>query len=147
QRKLKETKTDSSKRDIPLPTELGARLHGWIREHRIGPNDLVFTNQKGRPMHAGNFVKRNLRRAGKRAGVTPDVDFQMLRRTWATMAYAVERDLKAIQSQMGHSRPDMTLGEYIQPVDDKRRQLAQRMEDILIGKESIPVDLAMKFGS
>jgi site-specific recombinase XerD len=119
-----------------------------MAERNIGPNDYLFVNQASRPMSVGNFLKRRLRPAAQRAGIaTLDVDFQMLRRSFATLAGVVGGDVKSIQAQMGHERPDMTLLEYAQPVDDARRRLVQRYEDIVLGREPMPVDLTVKLGS
>ena len=96
-----------------------------------------------------NFLRRRLRPAARRAAITTlDVDFQMLRRSFATLAGAISGGgAKSIQAQMGHARPDMWLLEYAQPVDEMRRRLLERMERILLGKEPVPVDLTAKLGS
>jgi integrase len=146
-RELKDTKTHKHKY-VFVPAELDSRIHRWLAEHNIGPRDFLFVNEAGRPMSVGNFLKRRLRPAAKRAGIaTLDVDFQMLRRSFGTLGVAIGGDLKSIQAQMGHARPDMTLLEYAQPVDDARCRLVQRIEDILLGKEPMPVDLTVKLGS
>jgi len=145
-RELKDTKT-SKPRYVHLPAELAKEVQEWMALHRVGPRDYLFTNQVGRPISRDNFLKRNLRPAARRAKIpVPDVDFQMLRRPFATVAGAIGFDLKTIQAQLGHARPDMSLAEYIQPVDDLRRQQIARLERILRGREPMPVDLQSKIG-
>jgi integrase len=147
-RTLKETKNTKDKY-IALGREVARRIHRWIAEHQIGPDDFLFTNPRnGRPVSRDVFLRRRLHPAAERARITTlDVDFQMLRRSYATLGHALGFDVKNIQAQMGHTRPNMALLEYVQPVDDIRRQQAQRMEDILLGEEPMPVDLTAKLGS
>ncbi|HKD03018.1 MAG TPA: site-specific integrase [Terriglobales bacterium] len=146
-RNLKETK-NKRRKFVVLPAELKRITHEWLRENRIGPNDFLFTTKAGMPVSRANFLNRRLRPAAKRAGITTlAVDFQMLRRSFATLANAIGFDIKSIQEQMGHARPDMSMIEYAQPVDDERRRQVQRMENMLLGKEPIPVDLTAKLGS
>jgi integrase len=117
-------------------------------QHHIGPHDYLFTNEVGKPVNRENFLKRKLRPAARRAKIPVlDVDFQMLRRSFATVAGAIGCDVKTIQAQLGHARPDMSLTEYIQPVADVLRSQMKRLEDILRGRVPMPVDLQNKLGS
>src|SRR5262249_8567669 len=116
-RRVKDTKTGNS-RFIHLPPELAREVNDWMVEQKIGPRDFLFQNTEGRPMNRDNFPDRRLRPAAERAKIpVRDVDFQMLRRSFATVAQFVGMDIKAIQSQLGHSTPDMTASVYMQPVD------------------------------
>jgi integrase len=144
---VKATKTGTA-RFIHLPPELTVEVHEWMAAERIGPEDLLFQNRDGNPLNRANFLKRRLRPAAVRAK-TPvqDLDFQMLRRSFATVARLVGLDVKAIQSQLGHSRPDMTVGEYMQPIDALTAGQLKRLEDMMRGREPIPVDVAAKIGT
>jgi integrase len=146
-RKFKDTKT-GTERYVHLPPDTAKQIHQWIVENKIGPNDLVFQNRDGGPLNRANVLKRKIRTAAERAKIPVlDVDFQMLRRSFATIAGALGLDLKSIQSQLGHARPDMTATEYMQPVDAVRVEQMKRLEDILRGRVKMPADLAAKLGS
>lgn len=139
-RKFKSTKTGKT-RTIFLPPIVADELYAWMRDHSTGPEDLVFPNKYGTPLNRQNLLNRLLRPAAKRAGIkTLDVDWRMLRRSFATWANANEVDLKAIQDQLGHAKPDLTLGEYVQSVDTVRAQQITRLELILRGKQ--PMQMA-----
>jgi hypothetical protein len=141
QRELKGTKTDKGKY-IALGEALAKKTHQWIAANGIGRQYFLFTTIIGTPMSDSNFLKKHLRPAAKRAKIaTLDVDFQILRRSFAALASALGFDVKNIQAQMGHARPDMSLIEYVQPVDDVRRRQTQHLEDVLLGKTAMPVDL------
>ena len=146
-RQLKSTKTERP-RYIHVPPVIAEELQRFMLEERVGPNDLVFRNTKGGPLDRKNFLDRVLRPAAKRAKITTlDVDFQMLRRSFATLAQVVGLDVKAIQSQLGHSRPDMTLLEYVQPLDPLTREKMARLEGMIRGTIEMPRDVTAKLGS
>lgn len=134
-REFKDTKTDKP-RNVFLPPLVAEELHSWIQDHRIGPDDLVFPNRHGKPLNNKNLLRRMLRPAAKRAGIrTLNVDWRMLRRSFATWANANEVDLKSIQDQLGHVQPDISIREYIQSVDRARAEQIARLELILRGKQ------------
>lgn len=146
-RELKETKNTKA-RYIHVPPVIGEELKRWMAEQAIGPNDLVFQNRAGRPISRDNFLKRQLRPAAKRAKIaTLDVDFQMLRRSFATLAAVVGLDVKSIQSHLGHSRPDMTLLEYAQPLDPITREKLATLEGMFRGTIEMPANLTARLGS
>jgi integrase len=147
-RKVKDAKTATSHRYVYLPPELAGEVHDWILAQGIGPGDLLFPNRDGHPIDRQNFLNRRLRPAARRAKIAvPDVDFQMLRRSFATVAQFVGMDVKAIQSQLGHATPDMTAGVYMQSIDPLRAEQLMRLENMLRGREPIPADVSAKFGT
>ena len=146
-RRVKDTKTGGA-RFIHLPPEIDGEVRDWMAAERIGPNDLLFQNRDGNPVDRRNFVNRRLRPAAVRAKIpVPDVDFQMLRRSFATLAQFVGMDVKAIQSQLGHAKPDMTAGVYMQPIDVLTAGQLKRLEDMMRGREPIPGDVSAKLGT
>jgi integrase len=89
-----ETKTSGSRRLVLLP----ARTVEALRQHRaaqsaerlrIGPawedNDLVFANEVGRPIAAGNLLKRSFEPLLRRADL-PRIRFHDLRHTSGTLS-------------------------------------------------------------
>lgn len=71
----------------------------------------------------------------------------MLRRSFATVAQVVGFDVKGIQAQLGHSRPDMSATEYMQPIDARRVAQMKQLEDMLRGRVKMPVDISARLGS
>jgi integrase len=146
-RKFKDPKTASSVRVIVLGPLLAAEVREWVRSNGIGPDDLLFSTRKGTPKNRGNFLERSLRPAAQRAGIAAsNVDFRMLRRSFATAGNAFGLDLKAIQSQMGHANPNITASVYMQPVDGVRVRQIEQFELMLRGKIPMPVDMETKLG-
>jgi integrase len=145
-RNVKETKTGKG-RVIHLPPLVAEELRDWMRHAKVGPTDLVFQNKDGGAVDRKNFLNRKLRPAAVRAGIpVTNVDFRMLRRSFATLALMIGFDVKSIQSQLGHARPDMTLTEYSQAVDAHTAEHMVKLEEILRGSAPLSIDASAKLG-
>lgn len=99
-------------RTVPLPAPIAdaitSRPDGWVFPSPIKP---------GRPLTVdwvGRLIGQQLGH-----GVTP----HMLRHRYATKAYAAERDLRAVQTLLGHSMPETT-ARYTQVPDGALRAAA-----------------------
>src|SRR5207245_5600006 len=75
----------------------------------------------------------------RRAGI-PLIGWHDMRRTFATWSNPTGESLKALQTQLGHTDSRLTLGIYTQPMPEAQRQLAAKVERVLL-----PV--APKFGT
>jgi integrase len=81
---------------VPIPPVIAQPLAGV-------PRGFVFRRSfDGRPLSAAHVGKLISERLGE--GVTA----HMLRHRFATVAYSAERDLRAVQTLLGHSSPDTT---------------------------------------
>jgi integrase len=103
-------KTDSSRRQMILPSFAAAALRRQIGRDLPTDDDLVFPSRTGGPRSTNN-VRRQLREARTDAfdWVTPHV----FRKTVAT---AVERsaDIETAAAQLGHSGPTVTRVHYVE---------------------------------
>jgi integrase len=57
----------------------------------------------------------------------------MLRRTFSTMNQG-EGNLKSIQAQMRHSRPDTTTAIYMQVIPERQSQMVATYEAMIFGR-------------
>ena len=55
-----------------------------------------------------------------------------MRRTFATWSNPTGENLKALQTQLGHTDSRLTLGVYTQPMPEAQRQLATKVERVLL---------------
>jgi integrase len=132
--KLLDPKTEKSKRDVALPPVTVAAL----REHRIrqlaeqakagklGKSGLVFTTERGHPIHGSNLTKvlyAHLERLG-----LPKVTVHDLRHSAATVLYAAGIPLESIADMLGHSTTRVTADLYRHRVEDMQRGAAEAME-------------------
>jgi len=131
-------KTRASNRKVFI-SDLALEALQQLKSCGGGPDDFVFCSSKGTPFNPNNVRNRVLIPACRRAGL-PLIGWHDMRRTFATWANATEESLKALQTQMGHTDSRLTLGVYTQPMPEAQRQLASKVERVLL-----PV--APKFGT
>jgi integrase len=131
-----ESKTDAGRRRIKIRGALNEELTG-VRARLIhpSPDAFVFQTRAGKRPSGDNIRSRVLKAAVKRAsedcikqgrpplpdGLTP----HSLRRTFASVLYAVGEDPGVIMDEMGHSDPALALRVYRQSMrrdeDEKTR--------------------------
>jgi integrase len=88
-----------------------------------GPDDLVFQSPgTGGPMHDNNVLVRHLKPAARKLGM-PFVNWQVLRRSFATWLKMKGADVKDAQALMRHSRASTTLDIYQQFVPESQRRV------------------------
>jgi len=137
--KFAETKTRGSRRHVLLP----ARTVEALRRHRAvqaqerlrtgaawEDNDLVFANEVGRPIAAGNLLKRSFEPLLRRAGL-PRMRFHDLRHSAATLLLEQGIHAKIVQEMLGHTRISTTLDLYSHVTPTMQRQAADAFDVIL----------------
>jgi integrase len=58
-RNVRAVKSQASSADVPMPSELAARLRIYLRTHE-GKTDLLFINRRGRPFSANKLREKRL---------------------------------------------------------------------------------------
>jgi integrase len=92
-----------------------------------GPSDLVFQSpETGGPINVSNVLARHLKPAAIELGI-PWVNFQTLRRSFATLLKTKGADVKDAQGLMRHSRASTTLDVYQQHVVESQRRVVDRL--------------------
>jgi len=85
-------------------------------------------------MRPENWLRRRVKPLAKAAGITAPVNFQVLRRTFATNAQGLG-DPKSVQTHLRHSDIATTLGVYTQPIDQNVRKLVNDVaNDVMTSK-------------
>jgi integrase len=113
-----------------------------VRKHKLvksgGPDDLVFQSvQKGKPMNDQNVLKRHLKPAARKLGLT-FVNWQCLRTSHATWLVQAGADPKSVQGQMRHSRISTTMEIYAQIVPSSQRLALQQLSVLASSGGLIP---------
>jgi integrase len=99
------------------------------------PNDLVFQSlRKGAPMSDHNILSRHIKPAGQKLGIG-FVNWQVLRRSYATWLAQAGADPKAVQGLMRHSRIGTTMDIYAQFVPESQRRAVVRMMDMVTERQ------------
>ena len=136
-----EPKTKRSRRRIALSA--GARdalRHYRTRQAaerlRLGPvwedHDLVFANEIGKPLDAGNLLRQDYWRALAKAGI-PRCRFHDLRHTCATLLLQQGVHAKVVSELLGHSSIGITLDIYSHVIPDMQQHAVSAMDGVLRG--------------
>lgn len=130
---LRPTKTRAA-RSVPL-TAYAVRA---LREHRrrqavdalhLGrgtPLGLVFTTERGLPLHGANLSK--YLRADLAAAGLPAVTVHALRHSCASWWLAEGVDIKTVSVMLGHTDPRITMALYLHVGEEMKRDAAERLQ-------------------
>jgi integrase len=121
------TKTNQD-RIVYIPKSLAEMLEKRIS--RLEPNDLVFTNERGKPLHNSNFRSRIYLPAIARSN-TPKVTIHDLRHTAASIAISSGADVTSVARLLGHSNTSMTLNRYSHYYDKNLKSLSENLNVLL----------------
>lgn len=90
-------------------------------------DDLVFTNEVGRPTPSDSFNAK-FAKLVKKAGIEGRVRFHDLRHTHGTMLASLPSiNAKDISARLGHSDVKFTLNRYVTPTRDRQHEVAEAL--------------------
>jgi integrase len=122
-------KTKGSKAPVTLPDVLLPVLQMWREQNASAPTEaLIFPSEKGTPMRPENWLRRRVKPIAKAAGISTPVNFQVLRRTFATNAQG-HGNAKDVQAHLRHSDIGTTLNDYTQAIPESVRKLVNAVAD------------------
>jgi integrase len=124
------TKTEARNRLIPLaPTLVQALAALKPRSRFHGPDDLVFCNEKGKPLHK-DAMDYKLEKASTEAGI-PQTRWHSLRRYFATQSDRLGMPQQDRQRTLGHSSAAMTV-HYTEEDLNRRRPFIEQIAQGLL---------------
>src|ERR1700683_1721204 len=117
------SKSKGSKTSIALPDLLIPALKMW-QEHCGNPpaEALMFGSKQQTPMRPENWLRRRIKPIAAKLGISVPVNFQVLRRTFATNAQGYG-NAKDVQAHLRHTDIATTLDVYTQTVPESVRKL------------------------
>ena len=126
-------KTKASIAPVSLPLPLVRELRSWRAENENpGSDALIFPTKNGTPLLKENFIRRRLKPAAIKAGCE-FVNFQVLRRTFATLAHDAGASLKDVQAQLRHAHATTTADVYTQAIPESVRQAVDAFTSLVLG--------------
>ncbi|MFO8023499.1 MAG: tyrosine-type recombinase/integrase [Perlabentimonas sp.] len=165
-------KTKQSKRTISIPADVAEILKfhkkrqnglkekaglAWAIEHvflqeKPEPNDLVFTNEIGRPLDPSSLtrhfkrlivkINQEIEVVGKREKwkqedievkkLPPKISFHGLRHTYATLCLQLGVDMKTTQENLGHFDPGFTLSVYSNVTQKMNQEATDKINNALL---------------
>jgi len=123
-----ETKT-YQRRWVRLPRFVSDMVALQLRDGvAAGPEALVFTSGTGTPLRNSNFRRRVWQQALEAAGLPETVRPLDLRHTCASLLIRRGASIKAVQQQLGHSTPIVTLNVYAHLFNDDLDRLYEGLD-------------------
>jgi integrase len=134
-----EPKSASSKRSIvvtPLAISALRRHRTEQAERRLqalvwDDNDLVVSNEVGRPIEATNLIRRSFHPLLEKARLPRAIRFHDLRHTAATLLLGQNVNVKIVSEMLGHSKIAVTLDLYQHVTPNMQQEAARQMEAVL----------------
>jgi integrase len=127
--KRKRLKSKEGKRDLPLSPRMTERLLAQRRDAYRGPKSPVFCSRAGTELRPENVYRRILAPAAISVGFQVEVEvdgvkrtrstisFHTFRHTCASLLFEAERNVKQVQTWLGHADAGFTLSTYIHLMD------------------------------
>ncbi len=129
-------KTRKSLGNVHLPKPLAEELWLWKQEcPDSSPDAFVFANADGGFMDTGNYRRRVLNQLAKKLEL-PKLNFQVLRRTMATLAQK-KGSVKDIQAHLRHAKADVSANEYMQALPESVKQMVDSMYQELMARPEL----------
>jgi len=129
--KIDTPKTHHSVRKAAITDDMWLELDQWRSSSRYnGDQAFVFSSERGTALSKDNIWRRNMQPTLAKVGLGW-ANFQVMRRTHATLMRQMKADPKAVADQLGHSL-DVSLNVYAQSPVSVRQPLVNELEKLVI---------------
>jgi integrase len=131
------TKTESSRRPVPLHTFVLGALMEW-RDQSLykSDGDFLFPSIRlngSKPLSPDSLLKRGIRPALERAGIAgKQIGWHNFRHSLATNLRAIGVDVKVAQELLRHANSRTTLDIYTRAVSQQKRDANSRLVEMLL---------------
>lgn len=132
-------KTEASRKPVPLTPYLVAELLSWKEQslHAL-PRDWVFAsprNQGTLPYWPAVLMRKVIRPAAVRAGITKWIGWHTFRHSFSTLLIANGENVKVVQELMRHGSARITVDIYSQARNPAKREAQQRILQMILPEE------------
>jgi integrase len=129
--KIDTPKTHHSVRKAAITDDIWLELDQWRSSSRYkSDQSFVFSSERGTALSKDNVWRRNMHPALSKVGLGW-ANFQVMRRTHATLMRRLKADPKAVADQLGHS-VDVSLNVYAQSPVSVRQPLVSELERLVV---------------
>jgi integrase len=122
-RTVQALKSRAGSADVPMPSQLEARLREYLQTHN-GKTDLLFVNKNDRPFSVNKLRAKVLHPLLDKLGITR-CGFHSLRHGAASALLADGETPAVVQKQLRHSDPRITLGIYGHVIGNQQRDTVE----------------------
>jgi integrase len=132
-------KTEASERPIPLSPSLIEDLQSWRRETPYAKDsDYVFASpaKKGKqPYWMSRIMQHVIKPAARRVGITKNIGWHTLRRTYASLLQDHNEDPKVVQELLRHASIKVTMDIYTQALTPKKRRAQSNVVEMVAARQ------------
>jgi integrase len=133
---IDDPKTTSSKRTVGIPSQTARELHDWMELVGQQPEAWVFASENPKkPMWRDNVWYRNMKPKLVPMGLGW-ANFQVLRRTHASLGHDAKVDPKVAADQRGHGI-GVALDVYTKSSIEARRGAAEVLENVVLSEKQV----------
>ena len=129
-------KTEASQKPVSMEPELARLLKEWKEQSKYsGNDDWVFASPESegkKPYWPDMVLKRQIRPAAERAGITKRIGYHTFRHSLATVLKSNGEDVKVVQEMLRHANSRITLDIYTQAVTPAKRQAQQKVLQMIL---------------
>lgn len=126
-----ELKTEASRKPLPMDSALASAMLDWRGKCPFNQDaDYVFGSVEmngAQPYWPDSLLRRIVRPAAVRAGITKNIGWHSFRRTLATLLQSSGGSVKATQDLLRHANSKITLDLYAQSIPAERREAQMRV--------------------
>jgi integrase len=131
-----DTKTESSRRPVPLHPLILESLLDWKRQSLYqGDGDFLFPSIRlngTKPPSPDSLLKKSIRPALKRAGIEGKIiGWHNFRHTLGTILRSIGADIKVAQDLLRHANSRTTLDIYTHAVSQQKRDANTKVVELL----------------
>ena len=131
---FKETKTDTSRADLPIPRGFVPMLKAHLERFCDPGSDALVIHAARRPIMSPNTLRGQFDKA-KMAADRSDLHFHTLRATAITTSARVGGTPKDVQELARHADPEISLDLYERATDTGTRKVMDRVFDALVAPD------------
>jgi integrase len=132
-------KTEASQKAVPFAHDVKVELSLWKEQSCYQqPDDWVFASphRKGTlPYWPAILMRRMIRPAASRAGITKWIGWHTFRHSYATLLIANGENVKVVQELMRHGSARITVDIYSQARSPAKRAAQQRLVQMILPQE------------
>lgn len=124
-------KSERGKRQAALPPNLSSDITAWREVSDTSAEQLVFPSERGTYLSRDNFLRRNIQKKLGLVGLGW-VNFQVLRRTQASLGHDEKVDPKVAADQRGHAL-GVAINTYTESDQASRMAAVKKLENAITG--------------
>ncbi|HEX5481465.1 MAG TPA: site-specific integrase [Terriglobia bacterium] len=131
--KIYETKTEASRKPLPLDPQLAEVLLKFRGQSvYIAPTDFIFAGNSGKPRWQGIMMTDHIKPAAQRAGIGRDIGWHTFRHIFSSILHNSGTNMAVQKELLRHADISTTMNVYTQAVNPAKREAVHHVAEALL---------------